>query len=231
MQPSRPGLTILVVDDHPVVRRGLTSMLDQEPWVSRVVEAATVREGERVAVAEKPGLAVVDLGLPDGSGLDLIRRIRQSVRGCAVLVLTMTRDDTLVRTCLAAGASGYLLKDTAPSAVVNALRTVADGGLVLGPQVSADAASAGPRDALPAPLNRLPPRDLRLLALVAAGYTNAEIAGKLGLAEKTVRNRFTGVLAVLGVADRVQAVLLARDKGLITPRGSPRTGGSPDRAR
>ena len=228
MQPSRTGLTILVVDDHPVVRRGLTSMLEQESWVDRVVEAATVREGERVAVAEKPGLAVVDLGLPDGSGLELIRRIRQSVRDCAVLVLTMTRDDTLVRTCLAAGASGYLLKDTAPSAVVNALRTVADGGLVLGPQVSTEAAPAG---ALPAPLNRLPPRDLRLLALVAGGYTNAQIAGKLGLAEKTVRNRFTGVLAVLGVADRVQAVLLAQEKGLLTPPGSPRTGGSPDRAR
>ena len=100
MQPSRTGLTILVVDDHPVVRRGMTSMLEQESWVDRVVEAATVREGERVAVAEKPGLAVVDLGLPDGSGLELIRRIRQSVRDCAVLVLTMTRDDTLVRTIL-----------------------------------------------------------------------------------------------------------------------------------
>ncbi|MFG1610284.1 response regulator [Actinoplanes sp. NPDC049265] len=209
MESARPGLTVLLVDDHPLVRQGLASMLERESWVGRVAEAATVREGEHAAVLERPDLAVVDLGLPDGTGLDLIRRIRQAAPDCAILVLTMTRDDHLVRDCLAAGASGYVLKDTAPPAVVNALRAVADHGVVLGPQVTAD-----PPEALPAPLNRLLPRDVRLLALVADGQTNAQIARKLGLAEKTVRNRFTRILAVLGAADRVQAVLLAREKGL-----------------
>ncbi len=209
-----PGVTVLVVDDHPLLRRGLAALLALEEWVGRVVEAGTVRDGAALGAVEAVDVAVVDLGLPDGSGVDLVRRLRRAP-GCPVLVLTMTRDDGVVRDCLAAGATGYVLKDSPPDTVVRAARTVLDGGLVLGPQV---ASAALPRDrpsALPPPLDRLTPADLRLLTLLAQGRTNAEAARELGVAEKTVRNRVALMLGLLGVTDRVQAALLARDHGLL----------------
>jgi two-component system, NarL family, nitrate/nitrite response regulator NarL len=208
-----PAATVLIVDDHPVVRRGLAAMLGLEDWVARVVEAGSVRDGAAAGATERADVAVVDLGLPDGDGVELVRRLRRSP-GCPVLVLTMTRDEGIVRACLAAGAGGYLLKDSPPDAVVRAVRTVLDGGLVLGPEVARAALPTARPARLPAPLDRLTPADLRLLALVADGRTNPRIAAELGVAEKTVRNRVSALLGVLGVEDRVQAALLAREKGL-----------------
>jgi two-component system, NarL family, response regulator DevR len=208
-----PAATVLIVDDHPVVRRGLAAMLGLEDWVARVVEAGSVRDGAAAGATERADVAVVDLGLPDGDGVELVRRLRRAP-GCPVLVLTMTRDEGIVRACLAAGAGGYLLKDSPPDAVVRAVHTVLDGGLVLGPEVARAALPITRPARLPAPLDRLTPADLRLLALVADGRTNPRIAAELGVAEKTVRNRVSTLLGVLGVEDRVQAALLAREKGL-----------------
>jgi DNA-binding NarL/FixJ family response regulator len=213
---SSPPATVLVVDDHPVVRRGLAAMLGIEDWVGRVVEAGSVREGAVVGATERVDVAVVDLGLPDGDGVELVRRLRRSP-GCPVLVLTMTRDEGVVRACLAAGAGGYVLKDSPPDAVIRAARTVLDGGLVLGPEVAGAALPTARTAPLPAPLDRLSPADLRLLTLLAEGRTNTRIAAELGVAEKTVRNRVSSLLGLLGVEDRVQAALLAREKGLTGP--------------
>jgi two-component system, NarL family, nitrate/nitrite response regulator NarL len=212
--PAPTPVTVLLVDDHPLLRRGLAAMLGLEDWVGRVVEAGSVREGAALGAVEAVDVAVVDLGLPDGSGVDLVRRLRRTP-GCPVLVLTMTRDDAAVRECLTAGATGYVLKDSPPDAVVRAARTVLDGGLVLGPEVASAALPRSGASALPPPLDRLTPADLRLLTLLARGRTNAEAARELGVAEKTVRNRVALMLGVLGVADRVQAALLARDGGLL----------------
>jgi DNA-binding NarL/FixJ family response regulator len=206
----------MIVDDHPVLRRGLAALLGAEPWAGRVVEAGSVADAARLAVLERPGLAVVDLGLPDGSGTDLIRRIRSSVPDCIVVVLTMTPDDTTVQTCLAAGARGYLLKHTPPSALLRALHTAAEGGVVLGPEVGSGALGRAERSSRPpAPLDRLSPRDLALLKLLGEGRSNGEISRTVGVSEKTVRNRLSAVYSALGVADRVQAALLAREKGLL----------------
>jgi DNA-binding NarL/FixJ family response regulator len=209
--------TVLVVDDHPIVRRGITALLSVEPWVARVVEATTVRRALEVAVTDRPDVAVVDLGLPDGDGLDLLPRLRRAVPDCALLVLTMAREEATVRACLAAGARGYLLKDSDPTVIVSSIHAVLDGGLVLGPDVSTAAVHGEPAD-LPLPLARLSPTELRMLAMVARGARNAEIAAELDVAEKTVRNRLTRVLAAIGAADRVQAALIARDAGLHLPR-------------
>jgi DNA-binding NarL/FixJ family response regulator len=214
--------TVLIVDDHPIMRRGLGMLLKTEPWVGRVLEAGDANEAARLAVTEHPGVAIVDLnlGVSDHDGIELIRRLRHTAPDCSILVLTMTQDDAVVRTCLAAGASGYVLKGSSPQGVVSAVLTVAEGGLVLGPRVSSEGLMESSHRALPAPLDRLTPRDVELLALLGEGASNRQIARTLAISEKTVRNRLTGIFSTLGVADRVQAALLARDKGLTTSRSS-----------
>lgn len=213
MESTAGPATVLLVDDHPVVRRGLAAMLNGVPWVGRLLEAGTVAEALRLGVLDSPDAAVVDLGLPDGDGVSLIRRLRHAVPGCVVLVLTMTQDDATVQACLAAGATGYLLKESAPDALLPALRTVLDGGLVLGPRV-ATAALSGTRQRIRSPFDLLSPRELQHVGLLAAGLSGGQIADALNVTEKTVRNQMAAILSKLGVSDRVRLALLARDAGL-----------------
>lgn len=205
--------SVLLVDDHPVVRRGLAALLNGEDWIGRLIEAGTIAEALKLAVLERPDTAIVDLGLPDGDGVSLIRMLRRSLPACPLLVLTMTHDDATVQACLEAGASGYLLKESAPDALLPALRTVRDGGMVLGPQVTTSAL-VGVRRAVPSPFDLLTPRELQHVGLLASGRSGAQIADALNVTEKTVRNQMAGILAKLGIADRVQIALMARDAGL-----------------
>jgi len=205
---------VLLVDDHPMIRHGMSALLGLEPWVGRLLEAGTFAEALALAVTQNVDAAVVDLGLPDGDGVGLVRRIRASVPGCAVVVLTMTRDEATVRTCLEAGAGGYVLKESAPESLIDALRTVLGGGVYLGPNVGTDLL-AGLRRDIPPPFDLLTPRELHIVVLLASGLATADIARKVSVTEKTVRNQLAAALPKLGVADRVQAVLLARDLGLL----------------
>jgi DNA-binding NarL/FixJ family response regulator len=202
---------MMVVDDHPVVRRGLVSLLSGEAWVGLVLEADTAHEARRLATTSRLDVAVVDLGLPDGDGIELIAYLAATAPGCGLLVMTMTRDPDTVRAALAAGARGYLLKDTAPELLVAAVRTVAGGGQVLGPTVDLD--RAAPTRATMSPLDQLTPRERQLLALLARGLSTRDMAHRLTLSEKTVRNLISIITGKLGVADRVQAVILARRHG------------------
>lgn len=181
------------------------------------MEADGVARAVEVAETHRPDLAVVDLGLPDGDGIDLTRRLRTLAPEVRVLVLTMSSSGDSAREALAAGASGYVLKETAPEVLLGALRTVADGGLVLGPNVGGGDLLGGDatQGAAPAPFDRLSPRELQLVRLVAAGRSNAEIARRMSLADKTVRNQVSSILTRTGAADRVQLALLARDTRLV----------------
>jgi DNA-binding NarL/FixJ family response regulator len=206
---------VLIVDDHPVVRRGLRTMLEGESWVAEVVEAATAAEAVREAVSRRVHVVAMDLALPDGDGIEATRRIVQASPDIKILMLTMTNDENIVARALRAGARGYVLKDTDPDAVVDALRTVAGDGVVLGPGIGAALlTSRQPGTDLPPPFDRLTPREREILARLASGDSNARIARHLGLSEKTVRNQLSVVFSKLGVADRVQAALLARDAGI-----------------
>ena len=209
-------LRVLIVDDHPVVRRGLRTMLEDEPWVEEVVEAATVAEAIKEAVTRQAHVVAMDVALPDGDGIDATRRIVRACPEVRVLVLTMADDEDTVARALEAGARGYLLKDTDPDAVIDSLRTVAAGGIVLGPRIGlAVIAAAARRPArLPPPLDQLTPREYEILTLLASGESNARIARRLGVTEKTIRNQLTNVFSKLEVADRVQAALLARRMGV-----------------
>lgn len=209
-------LRVLIVDDHPVVRRGLRTMLEGEPWVEEVAEAATVAEAVKEAVTQQVHVVAMDVALPDGDGIDATRRIVRARPDARVLVLTMADDEDIVARAFDAGARGYLLKDTDPETVIDSLRTVAGGGVVLGPRIGLAVITAVQRQParLPAPLDQLTPREYEILTLLAAGESNARIARQVGVTEKTVRNQLTNVFSKLEVADRVQAALLARRMGI-----------------
>ena len=208
---------VLIVDDHGLVRRGLRSMLELEPWVEQVLEAQNAAEALTQAVTERADVVAMDLGLPDGDGIEATRRILKARPLAKVLVITMDGDEDTVARALRAGARGYMLKGTDPDVIVDALCTVAGGGVVLGPDIGPSLLSTmqGPRtQQLPPPLDKLTPREQDILTRLAAGDDNAAIARHLGLSDKTVRNQLSGVFTKLGVAGRVQAALMARDAGM-----------------
>ncbi|MGH3909294.1 MAG: response regulator [Pseudonocardiaceae bacterium] len=208
-------LRVLIVDDHPVVRRGLRTMLEGEPWVAAVAEAATVADAVKEAVTQQVHVVAMDVTLPDGDGIDATRRIVRARPDARVLVLTMSDDEDIVARAFDAGARGYLLKDTDPETVIDSLRTVAAGGVVLGPRIGLAVLGTGQRQParLP-PLDQLTQREYEILTLLATGESNARIARQVGVTEKTVRNQLTNVFSKLEVADRVQAALLARSMGV-----------------
>lgn len=208
---------VLIVDDHPVVRRGLKVMLEGEAWVSEVAEAASVEEAVREAITCQSDVIAMDVVLPDGDGVDATRRILEACPDAAVLMLTMADDDDTVAKALNAGARGFLLKDTDPDMVIDALRTVASGGVVLGPRVGPTVLTALRRApaVLPPPFDQLTTRELDIVNRLACGDTNAQIARHLNVSEKTIRNQMSAVFNKLNVSDRVQAALLARDAGIV----------------
>ncbi|HSO65391.1 MAG TPA: response regulator transcription factor [Ornithinibacter sp.] len=199
-------ITVLVVDDHPLFRDGLTALLGTVPDVS-VLDA--VGDGEAAvlrAVELRPDVVLMDLNLPRTPGLEAIRRIVAACPGTAVLVLTMVDDDGSVVAALRVGAAGYVLKGAAQEEVLAALRTVAAGGAVFGAAAARRVLAGGRADAK----GSLTPRESEVLALVAQGRSNPEIATELGVSLKTVQNHVSQVLAKLHVQDRTQAALRAR---------------------
>ncbi|RIV40041.1 response regulator [Micromonospora radicis] len=207
---------VLIVDDHPVVRRGLRTMLEGESWVADVQEAASCAEAIAAVAHGQVTVVAMDIALPDGDGVQATEQILRHRPETVVLMLTMADEDELVARALRIGARGYLLKDTDPDLVVDALRTVAGGGLVLGPGIDVTGLGRTPPVAagLAAPFDRLTPRERDILRHLATGEGNAQIARRFGLSTKTIRNQVSAILAKLGVADRVQAALLARDAGI-----------------
>ena len=199
-------ITVLVVDDHPLFRDGLTGLL---ATVTDIDVLDAVGDGEaavRRAVELRPDVVLMDLNLPRTSGLEATRRIVASVPRCAVLVLTMVDDDDSVTAALRVGARGYLLKGAGQEEVLSAVRTVAAGGAVLGAgMTSALTGSASGRAGLD-----LTARESEVLAMLAEGLSNPEIARALGVSLKTVQNHVSHVLTKLQVRDRTQAALRVR---------------------
>jgi DNA-binding NarL/FixJ family response regulator len=207
---------VLLVDDHPVVLKGLQRMLEGEAWVAEVTEARTVADAVRAAVTQRIQVVAMDVALPDGDGVEATRRILQARPDVKVLMLSMTDDEDVVERALRAGARGYVRKDTDPDTVIDALRAVASGGVVLGPKVGATLLTSLQRApaTLPPPFDQLTARERDILARLVCGDTNALIARHLGVSEKTVRNQMTSVLTKLGVPDRTHAALLAHRAGI-----------------
>ncbi len=211
-------LRLLVADDQAVVRIGFTAMLDAQPDMSVVGTAQNGREAVSLARHLRPDVVLMDIRMPVLDGIAATRQIKSADPAPQVLVLTTFDLDEYVYDALRAGASGFLLKDATPEQVLAAVRVVGSGEALLAPSVTRRliAEFAG-RAKLVAPpeLDRLTTREREVLLLVAAGMTNAEIAGRLYLAEQTVKSHVSSVLLKLGLRDRVQAVILAYESGLV----------------
>ncbi|MFD7696709.1 response regulator [Streptomyces sp. NPDC059805] len=207
-------IRVFLLDDHEVVRRGLTDLLDAEPDISVVGDADTVEHALVRGPALRPHVAVLDVRLPDGDGITVCRELRSQMPGLACLMLTSFDDEEALLDAIMAGASGYVLKQIRGSDLVSAVRTVASGQSMLDPATTARLMRSLRADAVETPsvapeLAGLSPRERDILALIGDGLTNREIGKKLYLSEKTVKNHISRLLAKLGVQRRVQAAVLA----------------------
>ncbi|MET9295681.1 response regulator transcription factor [Streptomyces sp. NPDC003077] len=211
-------IRVFLLDDHEVVRRGLRDLLDGEPDIEVVGEAADGREALARVPALRPQVAVLDVRLGSGDengdheGIEVCRELRTRMPDLGCLMLTSFDDDEALFDAIMAGAAGYVLKQIKGSDLISAVRTVAAGRSLLDPGVTARVMArvrGGQVDAGPPELARLSPREREILDLIGEGLTNRQIAERLYLAEKTVKNRISAILSKLGVGRRVQAAVLA----------------------
>jgi DNA-binding NarL/FixJ family response regulator len=212
---SEGPIRLLVVDDHPVFRLGMVALLSSIGGFDVVGEAAAVDEAVERAAELCPDVILMDLHLGAGSGIDATRRILEQSPGIGVLAVTMMDDDDSVFAAMRAGARGYLLKGAAPDDIERAVRSVANGDVILGPQVAAQAIrflAAGPTNHVVLP--ELTVREREILDLVARGLDNTSVSRRLALSPKTVRNHLSNIFTKLQVADRSAAIVRARDAGL-----------------
>ena len=207
---------MLIADDHPVFRQGLRSALEGDGGFQIVGEAETGAEAIEAALEHQPDVVAMDVQMPDRNGIEATREIVTQSPHIGVLVLTMFEDDDSVFAAMRAGARGYLLKGSDHEEIVRAIRAVAAGEAIFGPAIATRlmayfaASPDGPAQAFP----ELTSREREVLELIAEGRSNAEIAGRLVLSQKTVRNHVSNVFTKLQVLDRAQAIVKAREAGL-----------------
>jgi len=205
-------LRLVLVDDHQVVRLGLRALLDSEPDISVVGEASTVAEALGVVDQLQPDIVLMDIRLPDQSGIAACQQVRQHWPAVQVLMLTSFADEDLVLDAISAGAAGYVLKQVGTDDLLRAVRAVGRGDAVLDPTVTRQLLARVRRaehDAHGAAFRDLSERELAILALIAKGKTNAEIAAALFLSEKTARNHVSTILEKLDLTNRIEAATYA----------------------
>ncbi len=221
-------ISVLIADDHALVRAGFRAILEGQPGISVCGEAEDGRRAIELARRRHPDVVLMDIQMPGLDGLEATRRLvqdQQREHQIAVLMLTTFDLDAYVYDALRAGASGFLLKDTPPEDLVAAIRVVARGDAMIAPGITKrlieQFARSAPASTPPAALAELTPREAEVLVLVAHGLSNAEIAEKLVLSNATVKTHVKRILFKLGLRDRVQAVVLAYEAGLVFPGASP----------
>ena len=206
-QAGGESISVFLLDDHEVVRRGIAELISAQPDIQVIGEAATATEALSRITAARPDVAILDARLPDGSGIDVCREVRSAVPATRCLILTSYDDNDAIFAAVMAGASGYLLKQVRGAAIVDAIRQVAAGRSLLDPSVTERLLARlrdGDRDD---PVATLTEREREVLDLIAEGLTNREIAQRLFIAEKTVKNYVSAVLSKLGLQRRTQAAL------------------------
>lgn len=210
-------LTVLIVDDHPLFRKGMRALLESMPDIEVIGEAISGKEAVEMATAHQPDVVLMDLQMPKGSGLAAIREIGKTSPNIRILVVTLFEDDESVFAALRAGARGYILKDADEEEMMRAIRAVGEGEAIFSPAIAtrlmdyfAASRSLIPQEVFP----ELTEREREILTLIARGMTNANIAAELTISLKTVRNHVSNIYSKLQVADRTQAAIRAREAGL-----------------
>ncbi len=211
---------ILIADDQAITRSGLRTLLESVPDLEIVGEATNGAEVIELAASLQPDVILMDLRMPEINGIEATRRIHRASPHIGILVVTIFADDTSVFPAIRAGARGYLLKDTDQAELVQAITTVARGGVIFSPGIAHKVLqylSAPPPNVPKQAFDELTNRERDVLDLIARGYTNAEIAERLGLSPKTVSNNISNVLLKLQAVDRAKLMLLALEAGLGQP--------------
>ncbi|MHB8995517.1 MAG: response regulator [Armatimonadota bacterium] len=207
MEKTHP-IRILIADDHPVVREGLAALIDRRPDMTVVAEASNGEQALAEFLEHRPDVALVDLRMPDMDGADAIAAIREKAPGARVIVLTTYDDDEDIQRSLRAGAKAYMLKDAPRDELIDCIKAVHAGRTLISPAIATKLA-----ESMGAPT--LTPRELEVLALVADGKSNREIANLLFITEGTVKSHLSAMLGKLDAADRTQAVTIALKRGLL----------------
>jgi len=210
---ARGQLTVVLADDHTVVRQGLRFLIDNEDGMRVVAEAGTVPDAERMTHVHRPSVLILDLNMPGGSGLDAIPRLRKDVPDTAIVVLTMQDDPAFARQALQSGALGFVLKEAADEELLQAVRLAATGGTYLNPRVGARMATTPTLPTVPP--DDLSEREVEVLRLIALGHTNSEIADQLFLSTRTVETHRAHIQQKLRRTSRADLVRYALDHHLL----------------
>ena len=213
--PTGRKISVFLLDDHEVVRRGVKDLLESEPDITVIGEGSTAAEALARVPALRPDVAVLDVRLPDGDGVSVCRELRSKLSGLACLMLTSFADDDALYDAILAGAAGYVLKQIRGRDLIDAVRTIADGGSLLDAKATArimqrlrdEAAERERAD----PYAALTEQERRILELIGEGLTNRQIGERMFLAEKTVKNYVSSLLSKLGLERRTQAAILATE--------------------
>lgn len=222
---TAPPIRILIADDHEVVRLGVSALLDREHGFRVVGQAESGEEAVRLTRTLRPDVVLLDIRMPGGSGTEACRTITSEMPGIPVVMLTSFSDEEALFAAISAGASGYVLKRIGSQELVHAIRTVAGGGSMLDPGVTAavlERLRYASHTEGKGVFSDLTEQERRVLARVAQGKSNREIAGDMGLAEKTVRNYVSSVLGKLSLVSRAQAAAFAFRNRLSELEGEPR---------
>ena len=208
-----PAISIVLADDHEIVRAGLRLLLDAEAGFSVISEAGDIALTERRVAAHRPDVLILDVNMPDGSSISAIPRMRAASPGTRIVILTMQSDPELAREALRAGATGYVLKEAAQSELIQAVRLAAEGRTYLNPELGARLATeAPPPSGSPDDLSA---REVEVLRLIALGHTNSEIAAQLFLSVRTVESHRAHIQQKTQKSSRAELVSYARDQGLL----------------
>ena len=223
---SSESIRVLVADDHPVFRRGMRAILGAEPDTELLGEATNGEEAVTLALELRPDVILMDLNMPNLNGIEATRRILQASPDTAILMLTMFEDDKSILAAMRAGAHGYVLKGADGAEMLRAIHAVASGEAIFSPTITRRltgyfaTSGGGSKTSSAQAFPNLTEREHEILSLMAEGYTNGAIASRLYLSPKTVRNYVSSIFTKLGVSDRSQAIVHAREAGVGTNRNS-----------
>jgi DNA-binding NarL/FixJ family response regulator len=216
MTDAPPPIRVVIADDHIIVRAGIVQVLEHAGDIQVVAEAGDGESAKNLIGEHHPDVAVLDIQMPKGSGIDVTRWVRANLKDVGVLVLTAYNDDPYVMAVLQAGANGYVLKTAAPDELIRAVRDVHEGKSVLDRSVAQKLMSHLFAGTKTPPVERLTERELEVLSLAAKGYTNKAIGLQLGISDRTVQGHLAHIFAKLQASSRTEAVMRAVSMGWIS---------------